>query len=52
MHKLSVCFQLIIWFEYHIHVKGEVSSQVVNKMAGSGIRLRREIWIWAGLEPG
>ena len=30
-HKLQVCFQLIIWFEYHIHVKGEVSSLVVNK---------------------
>ena len=30
--KVWVCFQLIIWFEYHIHVKGEVSSLVVNKM--------------------
>ena len=34
-HKLRVCIQLIIWFEYHIHVKGEVSSLVVNIMADS-----------------
>ena len=33
MHKLWVCFQLIIWFEYHIHVKGQVSSLVVDVMA-------------------
>ena len=54
-----VCFQLIIWFGYHIHVKGEVSSLVVNIMADSvmtappgksGIRLRREIWTWAGMK--
>ena len=50
------CFQLIIWLDYHIHVKGEVSSLVVNKMAysvmtappgKSVIRLKREIWTWA-----
>ena len=58
-HKLWVCFQLIIWFEYHIHVKGEVSSLVVNKMADSvmttppgksGIHLKREILTWAGMK--
>ena len=57
-HKLWVYFQLIIWFEYHINVKGEVISLVVNKMAHSvmtappgksGIRLKREIWTWAGM---
>ena len=57
-HKLWVCFLLINWFEYHIHVKGEVSLPVINKMAvsvmtappgKSGIRLKREIWTWAGM---
>ena len=57
--KLWVCFQLIIWFEYHIHVKCKVSSLVVNKMADSamtappgksGIRLKREIWTWVGMK--
>ena len=57
-HKLWVSFQLIIWFENHIHLKGEVSSLVVNKwqivswlqrLVKSGIRLKEEISTWAGM---
>ena len=54
----EIWFQLITWFEYHMLVYGEVSSLVVNIMTDSamtappgksGIRLKREIWTWAGM---